>query len=85
MIWASIQRMGVGAFIGSLVGTIAPVMWWGARLGLTKLHLLPPTPGEVADFGPLLQSFTASLYGTAMGVVVGAFWPLIVARTTKRR
>ncbi len=84
MMWASIQRMGWGAFIGSLVGTIAPVVWWAVQLGLTKAHLLAPIPAETG-FGPLLQSFTASVYGTAIGAVVGAFWPLVTARTTKRR
>lgn len=84
MFMAFMQRVGIGALIGSIVGSLIPIAWLFVRLGLTKAHILPPAPGDAIDLAPIVQSFTTSLYGTAIGAVVGAIWPLLIARRSTK-
>jgi len=84
MFMALMQRMGVGALIGSIVGSLVPIAWLFVRLALAKAHLVPPAPGDMIDFAPIAQSFTTATYGTAIGALVGAIWPRLIAlRSTK--
>lgn len=80
MFMAFMQRVGIGALIGSIVGSLIPIAWLFVRLGLAKVHILPPAPGDAIDFAPIVQSFTTSLYGTAIGALLGAIWPHLTAR-----
>lgn len=84
MFMAFMQRVGIGALIGSIVGSLIPIAWLLVRLGLTKAHLIPPAPGDMMDFSPIVQSFTTSLYGIAIGALLGAIWPRLTARRATR-
>jgi len=84
MFMAFMQRVGVGALIGSIVGSLVPMAWLMVRLALAKMHLIPPVPGDMFDFAPIAQSFTTATYGTAIGALVGAIWPRLTARRSAK-
>jgi len=79
MFWAFMHRVGVGALIGSIIGSLTPIGWLFVRLALAKAHVIPPVPGDMFDFAPIVQSLTTSLYGTIVGAVLGAIWPRLLA------
>jgi len=84
MFMALMQRMGIGAIIGSIIGSLIPIAWLFVRLALAKAHLVPPAQGDMFDFAPIAQSFTTATYGTAIGALVGAIWPRLLARRSAK-
>ena len=84
MFMALMQRMGVGALIGSIIGSLIPIAWFFVRLALAKAHLVPPASGDMVDFAPIVQSFTTATYGTIIGALVGAIWPRLTARRSAK-
>jgi len=80
MFWKLVLRILVGAFLGWVVGFLAPIVWLLVEVVLYRAHIIPTLSEYVLDDLPFSQRLVTIPVGCALGVFVGAFWPRLRAR-----